>query len=80
MKWVAYWRANPHRFVADYLGIKLFLFQKFLMYMIERTDFFMFIAARGLGKSYLIAIYCVVRCILYPGTRIVVSSGKEGLI
>lgn len=78
MNWVSYWRSNPQRFVEDYLGIRLYLFQKILFFMIERVDLFMFIAARGLGKSFLIAIYCVVRCILYPGTRIVVASGTRG--
>lgn len=28
-------------------------------------------------KSWLIALYCVVRCILYPGTKIVVASGVK---
>lgn len=35
----------------------------------------MFIAARGMGKTFLVAIYCVVRCILYPGTNICIASG-----
>ncbi|PWT37693.1 terminase [Limosilactobacillus reuteri] len=38
----------------------------------------MYIAARGQGKSFLIAIYCVIRCILYPGTSIVIASGTRG--
>ena len=38
----------------------------------------MFIAARGLGKTYLSAIYCVIRCILYPGTEVCIASGKRG--
>ena len=28
-------------------------------------------------KSWLIALYCVVRCILFPGTKIVVASGVK---
>ena len=47
MKWVGFWRANPHRFVEDYLGIKLFLFQKILIYMMNVNPYFMYIAARG---------------------------------
>ena len=31
-----------------------------------------------LGKSFLSAIYCVVRCILYPGTKICVASSTRG--
>jgi phage terminase large subunit-like protein len=34
----------------------------------------MYIAARGQGKSFLVAIFCVVRCILYPGTKICLAS------
>lgn len=35
----------------------------------------MYLAARGQGKTYLTALFCCVRCILFPGTKIVVSSG-----
>lgn len=77
MTWVSYWRKNPHRFVEDYLGISLFLYQKILLYMIERVGVFMYIAARGQGKSFLIALYCIIRCILYPNTNIVLASGVK---
>lgn len=77
MTWGSYWRKNPHRFVKDYLGIDLFLYQKFLLYMIERTNVFMYIAARGQGKSFLVALYCIVRSILYPNTNIVLASGVK---
>lgn len=39
---------------------------------------FVFIACRGIGKTFLSAIYCVTRCILYPGTRICIASGTRG--
>ena len=48
MEWVGFWRKNPHLFVRDYLGIRLFLYQKILMYMMGKENFFMYIAARGL--------------------------------
>lgn len=38
-------------------------------------NFVMYLAARGQGKTYLTALFCCVRCILFPGTKIVVSSG-----
>lgn len=47
MEWVGYWRRNPHLFVRDYLGIKLYLYQKILIYMMSKYDNFMYIAARG---------------------------------
>lgn len=78
MKWVGFWRKNPQIFVKDYLDINLKLYQKLLFYMMNKVDFFMYIAARGQGKSFLIALYCIVRCILYPGTKIVLASGTKG--
>lgn len=78
MEWVGFWRKNPHIFAKDYLGISLHLYQKILFYMMNKVDFFMYIAARGQGKSYLIALYCIIRCILYPSTKIVLASGTKG--
>lgn len=78
MKWASYWRQNPHRFASEYLGIKLFFFQKILLYFLNKNSYFMLIAARGLSKSWMTAVYCIVRCVLYPGTKIVIASGTKG--
>jgi len=34
----------------------------------------MFVASRGFGKSFLMALYCTLRCMLVPGTKIVVMG------
>lgn len=44
--------------------------------MMHNTHF-MFWAARGLGKSWLTALFCVTRCILFPQTKICVASGTR---
>ena len=75
--WGAFYRKNPQRFVKDYLNIPLKLFQKILIYMMMVSTNFMYTASRGQGKTWLIALYCVVRCILFPGTKIVVASGVK---
>lgn len=77
-RWASYYRANPQRFAKEYLHIDLYLFQKILLVMMNVCTSFVFISARGIGKSYLCAVFCVVRCILYPGTRICVASGTRG--
>ena len=77
-KWTAFYRSNPHRFANDYLGVKLFLYQKLLLWAMNKYSFFMYIAARGQGKSYIIAVYCVIRAILYPSSNIVLASGTKG--
>jgi len=75
--WCSYYRANPHRFAADYLHLNLRLFQKILIIMMNINVVFVFIAARGIGKTFLSAVYCVIRCILYPGTKICIASGSR---
>lgn len=76
--WAGFYRANPHRFAADYLNVRLRLFQKILLFMMNICNFFCYIAARGQGKSWLLAVFCCVRCILYPGTKVCIASGTRG--
>ena len=71
--WTSFYRQNVHRFVADYLEIQLKPFQVVLLYMIEKNLKSCLITTRGLGKSWLIALYCCCRCILYPGQKVIVS-------
>lgn len=80
IKRASYYRANPQRFVADLLNIHLKTFQKILIYAMMKYDYFYFIAARGLGKTYLVSLFAVVRCILYPNTKIITFSAtfKQG--
>jgi len=77
-RWCAYYRANPHRFAKDYLHLNLHLFQKILIIMMNWSSTTAFIGSRGIGKSFLSAVFCVIRCILYPGTKICIASGTRG--
>lgn len=72
--WCSFYRANPHRFCADYLNIHLKLFQKILIFLMFWNNYFIYIASRGQGKSFLIAIFSVCRCILYPETQICICA------
>lgn len=76
--WGSYYRENPDEFAKDYLHLELKPFQKFLLVMMFWSNVFVLIACRGLGKTFLSAIYCVVRCILYPGTKVCIASGTRG--
>lgn len=76
--WGAYYRCNPDKFAKDYLHLNLKKFQKFLIVMMFWVNIFVWVAARGLGKSFLSAIYCVIRAVLYPGTKICIASGTRG--
>lgn len=76
--WAGYYRANINRFAEDYLHVRLRLFQKILLVMMNYCSTFLYIASRGQGKSYLCAIFCCCRAILYPGSKIVIASGTRG--
>lgn len=76
--WAGYYRSNPHRFAKDFLHLDLHLFQKILLVIMNISNSFVFIASRGIGKTFLSAIYCCIRCILYPGTKICIASGTRG--
>ena len=43
--WLAYWRANPQRYITEYLGLKLYDFQKFLIYLMNFFSNFIFVAS-----------------------------------
>lgn len=75
--WCSYYRENPQRFVKEYLNINLKRFQKILIYAMMHNNHFMFWASRGLGKTWLTALFCVVRCILFPKTKICIASSTR---
>lgn len=76
--WCAYYRANVHRFAHDYLHLNLRLFQKLLLVQMDQCTTSGIVGSRGIGKTFLIAVYAVIRCILYPGTKICIASGTRG--
>ena len=76
--WCAYYRENPSKFAVDYLNItNLKPFQKINLYEFMHNINNMFWAGRGIGKTHLLALYAVIRCILYPGTVICVASFRK---
>lgn len=77
-EWASFYRANIHRFAEDYFHIKLKLFQAVLLVMMDRCTTSVFVACRGIGKSWLAAVFCCARCVLYPSTKICIASGTRG--
>lgn len=77
-EYAAFYRLNPARFAKDYLHLDLKLFQKILLTMMVISSTFVFIGARGIGKSFISAIFCVIKCILWPGSKICIASATRG--
>ena len=76
-KWGSFYRANPQRFCKDYLNLHLKPFQAILLYMMFHYVYVMYIAARSQGKTYLTAVFCICKCLLFAGTKVVVASGSK---
>lgn len=76
--WGSFYRQNPDKFVEDYLHIRLKLFQRILICMMFWSTTFVLVACRGLGKTFMSAVYCCARCILFPGTKVCIASKTRG--
>ena len=75
--WVTFYRSNPSFFVEHYMEVKLFPYQRFWINLISRSTEFLGVASRASAKSWLIAVYTISRCILYPGTIVALSSSTK---
>lgn len=55
--------------------LRLLPFQSVMLHMMWHKKFPMILACRGAGKTFMIAVYCLLKCLLIPGTKIVIVSG-----
>lgn len=78
LMWITFYRRNLDIFAEHYLGLKLYLYQKIILYLMSHCTLIVIIAARAAAKSYIIAIYSTCICILYPKSAGVLVSGTKG--
>lgn len=77
-RWNTFFRRNYHRFATDYLKLKLYDYQTLALYQMGINNMNVIIASRATAKSFIIALYACIRCILYPNTKILLSSATKG--
>ena len=75
--WVTFYRSNISFFIEHYMGVELYPYQRFWVNLISRSTKFLGIASRASAKSWLIGVYSIARCILYPGTTIALASSTK---
>ena len=56
-------------------GIELHPMQIVILQEFWIRPFPMYVASRGWGKSFLLALYAVLRCAFFPGTKVVIVGG-----
>ena len=75
---IDYYRTNPHYFAKDYLHIDTRDFQDILISMMNEAQTSTICASRGLGKTFIVAVFATIRAILYPGSQIIIASYRRG--
>ena len=75
--WITFYRNNPSYFIEHYMGVKLFPYQRFWINLMAKSTEFAGIASRASAKSWLIGVYSIARCILYPGTIVALASSTK---
>lgn len=72
--WMTFWRRNIAIYAEKRLRIKLKPFQAIMLYLMSQSDVFMAICSRGLSKSWVAALFAVIKCLLYPWSEVVITS------
>jgi hypothetical protein len=75
--WITFYRFNLSYFVEHYMDVKLFPYQRYWITLMSLSTEFIAIASRASAKSWLIAVYSIARCILYPGTTVALASSTK---
>lgn len=76
-QFTSYYRYYIDAFAVDILGIKLFPFQRLILRAMGRYQNSMLIACRGLGKSFIVAVFYICIAILYPNIKLGIASGNS---
>ena len=76
-EFISYYRYYIDEFACDILGLRLFPFQRLILRAMARYQNSMLIAFRGLGKSYIVAVFYICVAILYPNIKLGIASGNS---
>ena len=79
-KYIAFWRDYPDLFI-DFMSqgttFELFYYQRVFLRGVIRHKYFYGVFPRAYSKSFLSMLILMIRCILYPGAKLFVTSGGK---
>lgn len=79
-QYIGFWRDYPDLFVdfmAQGTTFKLFDYQRVFIRGVIRHKYFYGVFPRAYSKSFLATLVLMIRCILYPGAKLFVTSGGK---
>ena len=78
--YTAFWRSYPDLFV-DFMSqkttFKLYYYQRCFLRGVARHKYFYGVFPRAYSKSFLAILTLMIRCVLYPGAKLFVTSGGK---
>jgi hypothetical protein len=76
-EFISYYRYYIDEFAINVLGLKLFPFQRVILRSMARYQSTILVACRGLGKSWIVAVFYICMAILYPNIKLGIASGNS---
>lgn len=80
-KYVSFWREYPDKFIDFLAGpdskFKLFFYQRVFLRAVMRHKYAYATFPRAYSKSFLSVFVLMIRCVLYPGAKLFITSGGK---
>lgn len=82
-KYISFWREYPDLFVDFLLGednptnFKFYTYQRIFLRSVMRHKYAYAVYPRAYSKSFLAVLVLILRCILYPGIKLFVTTGGK---
>ena len=74
IKWTTFYRRNMNIYAERRLGIRLYPFQHVMIYLMSISQTFFAICTRGLSKSFMVGLFAVCKCMLFPYSDVVITA------
>lgn len=74
IEWTTLFRRNWDIYAELVLGVKLKPFQRSALHLIGISDVYFWRASRGTSKSFITALAAIIKLLLYPNARVVVTA------
>ena len=73
-KWCSFYRRNINLYASRHLMIKLHPFQHIMLYLMGISQVFFAVCSRGLSKTFIVALFAICKCLLYPCSEVHLTS------
>ena len=74
LRLIKWGRKYPTRFVEKILEVELTDHQKYIFLSMWNAKSICILASRASGKSFIVALYIMARCLLYPNYKVALMS------